>query len=141
MDFKKLNSDHNCNCFENAIEDIENLYAIKANKNMLRIQDFASYWEKGRRPASDDCKEICSLKGVSISLFNDINKDEVVEIFKSLFSIAPKYRPYLIVFRFYESSGLIKQTPSVINKHHFDFYKCDTFDFSKVNIINANELH
>jgi hypothetical protein len=141
MDFNNLMNGHQCDCLESAKEDAENSYAIKTNKNVLRTQDFTSYWEKGKRPCDEDCKEICSLKGISISIFNDQTKNEVVKIFQELFPLAPKYKPYLSVIRFYKSSGMIKHTPDNINIHHHDFYKCDDFDFSKVNLINTHELH
>lgn len=141
MDFKNINSELQCDCLENSNEDFENLYAIKIMKSELRTQDFNSYWEKGRRPKNFECKEACSLKGVSISKFNADTKDEVVEIYKSLFPLAPKYKPYLGVIQFTESSGMTKHTPNEINKHHFDFFKCDTFDFNKVILKNINELH
>lgn len=141
MEFKKLSIDHNCDCTENAREDTVNLFAIKTMKNVLRIQDFNSYWEKGKKPQIENCKEICSYKGVSISIFTDETKDEVTEVYKSLFPLFPKYKPYLSVVRFYESSGLVKHTPNEVNKHHYDLYKCDTFDFAKVDLITINELH
>jgi hypothetical protein len=141
MEFKNLTIDHNCDCTENSNEDTVNLFALKTMKSELRLQDFNSYWEKGRKPQSENCKEICSHKGVSISLFTDKTKDEVTEIYKSLFPLAPKYKPYLSVVKLYESSGLVKHTPDEINKHHHDLYKCDTFDFTKVNLITVNELH
>lgn len=141
MEFKNLTNDHNCDCTENSTEDTVNLFALKTMKSELRLQDFNSYWEKGRKPQRENCKEICSHKGVSISLFNDETKDEVTQIYKSLFPLAPKYKPYLSVVRFYESSGLVKHTPDESNKHHHDLYKCDTFDFTKVNLITVNELH
>lgn len=65
MDFNNLNSDHTCNCFNNAFEDNSNYYAIKIMKNQMRIQDFNSYWDKGKRSEdNNDCEKICSLKGV-----------------------------------------------------------------------------
>lgn len=144
MEFKNILSGHNCNCLDKAIEDHTSHFAIKSMKENLRVQDFQSYWEKGKRPDDKDksnCEKICSLKGVSISIFNDATKDEVVTIYKELFPLAPKYKPYLKVVRFYDSSGVVKHTPKEVNIHHYDFYKSDTFDFLNVDVIQVNELH
>ncbi len=142
MEYKNLLSEHNCDCLNNAKEDITSTFVIKTQKDVLRIQDFNSYWEKGKRPNdANDCNEICSLKGVSVSIFNDSTKEEVIGVFKELFPLAPKYKPYLSVVKFYESSGVVKHTPNDQNVHHYDFYKSDEFEFSKVSLIQVNELH
>lgn len=141
MYFNNINDGNNCNCCKDAKEDKNNYFAIKTNKNTLRPQDFFSYWEKGKRPEIDGCKEVCSLKGVSISIFSDETEQEVTNIYKSLFQLAPGYKPHLTVIKFYESSGLVKHTPSRMNKHHYDFYKCDSFNYSKVDLIKVKELH
>lgn len=142
MEFKNILSEHNCNCLEKAIEDNTSHFAIKTMKENLRGQDFQSYWEKGKSlDDNSNCEKICSFKGVSISIFNDITKDEVVTIFKELFPLAPKYKPYLNVVKFYDSSGVVKHTPNEINIHHYDFYKSDTFDFLNVEVIEVNELY
>jgi len=99
-----------------AKEDYENHFAIKTMKTELRIQDFNSYWEKGKRPNSNKCEEICSLKGISLSIFNDETKDAVLDIFRSLFPLAPKYKPFLSAVKFYDQSGLVKSTKDFINK-------------------------
>jgi hypothetical protein len=141
MTFNNFNSDHTCNCFDNAFEDVDSFYAIKTNKDQLRSQDFNSYWDKGRRSGDNNCEEICSLKGVSISIFNEDSKEEVKTVYQQLFKLAPGYKPHLSVVKFYHSSGMVKSTPSKINKHHYDLYKSDDFDYSKVELIEVNELH
>lgn len=142
MEFKAIIAEHNCDCLDSAIEDTNTNFAIKTMKESLRIQDFSSYWEKGKRPDDNtDCDKVCSYKGVSISIFNDNTKDDVVNIYKELFPLAPKYKPYLNIVKFYNLSGVVKHTPNDGNAHHYDFYKSDTFDFSKVNVIQVNELH
>ncbi len=141
MEFTKLNVDTNCDCLENSESDLDTNFAIKIMKDHLRIQDFNSYWEKGRRPNNDDCKEICSLKGNSVSIISDDTKEKVLEIFKGIFPLAPKYKPYLCIVKFKDNCGHFKHTPDDINPFHYDFYKCDTFDFTKVSLINVNELY
>lgn len=142
MEFKIISSEHNCDCFDKSVEDNTSSFAIKTMKENLRVQDFNSYWEKGKRPeGSNNCDEVCSYKGVSISIFNDSTKDDVVNIYKELFPLAPKYKPFLSVVKFYNSSGVVKYTPNDGNTHHYDFYKSDTFDFTKVDVIEVNNLH
>jgi len=141
MDFNNLKSGHTCDCFTNAFEDIENYYAIKIMKDHIRTQDFNSYWDKGRRSEDNNCEEICSLKGVSVSIFNEAVKEEVKGIYQQLFPLAPKYKPYLSVVKFYKSAGKVKHTPNELNKHHYDFYKSDDFDYSKIEKIDIKELH
>jgi hypothetical protein len=140
MEFKKLNADTNCNCLENSEDDLDECFAIKTMKDKLRIQDFESLWEKGKRPDDKDCQTICSLKGKSMSIFSENTKDKVIEIFKGLFPFSPKYKPYICVVKFNNSSGNFKHTPDNINPFHYDFYKCDTFDFTQVELIGVNEL-
>jgi hypothetical protein len=142
MEFKNILSEHNCDCLDKAIEDNTSHFAIKTMKEVLRVQDFQSYWEKGKRPDDiTNCEKTCSYKGLSISIFNDVTKDDVVSIYKELFPLAPMYKPYIKVVKFYESSGVMKHTPSNVNNHHYDFYKSDTFDYLNVDIIQVNELH
>lgn len=142
MKFKNILSEHDCDCLDKAIEDNTSHFAIKTMKENLRFQDFQSYWEKGKRPDDNsNCEKVCSLKGVSISIFNDNTKDEVVSIYKELFPLAPKYKPYLNVVKFYDSSGVVKHTPNDLNIHHYDFYKSDTFDYLNVYLVQINELH
>lgn len=141
MEFNKLNEETICICTENANEDVINNFVLKINKNELRLQDFNTYWEKGRRPTTKECSEICSLKGLSISIFNNETKEKVLNIFKTLFPLAPGYKPYLAIVSFKNGLGVTKYTPSKINQFHFDFYKCDAFDYKNVNLINITELH
>lgn len=142
MEFESLILGHSCDCLDKAVEDNSSNFAIKTMKENLREQDFNSYWEKGKRPVdNNNCDEVCSYKGVSVSIFDEKTKDEVVNIYKELFPLAPKYKPYLSVVKFYDSSGVVKHTPNDGNNHHYDFYKSDTFDFTKVEVITVNDLH
>lgn len=142
MEFKIILSGHNCDCLDKTVEDNTSNFAMKTMKENLRVQDFYSYWEKGKRPEdNNNCDEVCSYKGVSISIFNDNTKDDVVNIYKELFPLAPKYKPYISVVKFYDSSGVVKYTPNDDNTHHYDFYKSDAFDFTKIEVIQVNELH
>lgn len=137
MEFKDLHNDTNCNCLEGTNEDLESLYCLKTNKDHLRPQDFKSHWEKGKRPSSDDCKSVCSYKGKSISILEDNNEIKVGKIFLQIFNLSPTYKPYLTKIKFLGESGKVKKTPTQVNKFHYDFYKSDEFELSKIEYVES----
>lgn len=137
MEFSKLHVDCNCNCTEGATEDTNLHYVIKTMKNVLRENDFKSYWEKGRNDESIDCDKICSLKGNSVSILNN----EVRGIFKQLFGLAPNYKPYFTIIKFGLKCGVLKSTPNTQNPYHYDFYKSDSFEHTQVELIESTLLH
>lgn len=138
MDFNNLHVDCNCDCVKDALPDTESHYVLKTMKNFLREQDFKSYWEKGKR--DEDCEKICSFKGTSVSVFNEETKEEISDIYKELFPVAPKYKPYFTVLKFGENCGVTKHTPEPRNPHHHDFFKCDTFIYTDVILIESTLL-
>ncbi|HEY4196062.1 MAG TPA: hypothetical protein VGM63_11035 [Mucilaginibacter sp.] len=114
---------------------------MKINYDRLKKTDFKSKWEKGQRPTDGDCKSTCSKKGVSLSIIKDGEKDKVVKIFKSLFPIAPGYKPNFSIIRLAEKSGAVKSTPSRMNPYHYDLYKSDEFDVNQVSVVEIIPLH
>jgi hypothetical protein len=139
MTFHKIFKDDSCNCLKDAFVDDHSSYCKKCNYNYLRECDFRSKWEK-QTLVPQNCKEICLSKGVSIHQFNDENRAEIRRICSELFPLAPGYRPYIIVIRFYESSGMVKFTPNNKNIYHCTFFKSDEFDFHKVEKIESIEI-
>ncbi len=140
LSFESLNNDTSCNCLDGAYPDDQSSFALKTNKPLLRDVDFSSKWDKGERPETDDCKVICSKKGVSLSLLNTDNVNEVNSIYQKLFPIAPKYKPYITTIKLAATSGLVKHTPSRNNAYHFDFYKSDSFEISQIKLIETKNL-
>ncbi|MBT1709266.1 hypothetical protein KK062_13570 [Fulvivirgaceae bacterium PWU5] len=140
MTFQNLHSDIECNCLNGTKEDFGSRYGLKTNKNQIRIVDFESHWEKGKRPESAACEEVCSYKGKSVSLITDANLNEVTQIFKQLFPLSPKYKPFLTIVKFADHTGTVKHTPDFINAHHHDFYKCDNFTFENVSQLDSISL-
>lgn len=140
MTFENIINATNCDCFQETFEDHKTQYALKINKSSLRDADFKTYWEKGRTDHKN-CKEACSLKSQSISIVKT-NKDieNTLKIYKSLFPIAPKYKPYCAIFAFKEESGKIKLTPNEKNPLHCDFYKSDAFTKDLVDVVNTISL-
>jgi hypothetical protein len=139
MTFSNLNSDIICNCLEGSIIDNSTEFALKTNKNFLRENDFKTYWEKERR--SDDCKEICSLKGQSVTIIkNEEDLNSTLSVYKQLFPFSPSYRPFCSLIKFNENSGKVKHTPIEINPLHYDFYKSDNFSINDVSLIKSIPL-
>jgi hypothetical protein len=143
MTFDALHHESNCNCIEGCIEDINSHWGLKTNKANLREVDFKSKFEKGKAESANDCEVLCSYKGVSMSIVKNAevdNTEAVITIYKQLFPIAPGYRPFLSIIKFKQGLGVIKCSPLSNNLHHHDFYKCDNFVFTEVELINTISL-
>lgn len=140
MTFTNLNNGTDCDCLSETFEDYKTQFALKINKNNLRNVDFKTYWEKGRTNFNS-CKEACSLKSKSISIVKtEKDIDNTLSIYKSLFPISPKYKPYCAILTFKEKSGKIKLTPSKNNPLHCDFYKSDIFTKDLVEVVDTKAL-
>jgi hypothetical protein len=140
MTFKKIINATPCDCFQDTFEDNETKFALKINKIILRDADFKTYWEKGRIDYGN-CNEACSLKSQSISILKtDKDIEKTLRIYKSLFPISPKYKPYCAILTFKEKSGKVKLTPSKNNPLHCDFYKSDIFTKELVEVVDTIPL-
>lgn len=134
-------ADTSCQCLQGAFIDLESMFAIKTMKDFLRDVDFTTYFEKGRLPSSENCDDICSVKGQSITMVNS-EEDLIatVNVYKELFPFSPKYKSHYTLVRLKEDSGLIKLTPTENNPLHHDFYKSDEFTLEKINFISSTPL-
>lgn len=133
MNFNTLNSDNKCSCNNDAIIDNISKFALKMNKEIMRENDFKTYWEKGKRPKLMDCSEICSYKGLSLSIVNlPIDLENTINLYKQLFPFSPGYKTHCVVISLKENSGMVKSTPIDKNPLHYDFYKSDNFNIEKV---------
>lgn len=140
MTFENVHKGSSCNCTEDAQADNSSEFAIKTNKNTLREVDFKSKWEKAPEMELNSCEEICSKKGLSVSILTPDTVNKVKEIYRQLFPISPTYRPFFSVIKFGADTGVIKFTPMPNNPFHCDFYKCDTFSFTQVELISTISL-
>lgn len=140
MTFKDLHKDITCDCVADATQDFESTFGLKTNKDHLREVDFNSHWDKGQRPKSNECHEVCSYKGKSISLIVDSNVKHVLHIFQGLFTLSPGYKPYFTIVKFGPETGLVKATPDSVNPYHYDFYKSDNFQFNNVQHISSTPI-
>ena len=125
MTFDKLLHDTECDCLERAIEDGKNLFARKINKPNPLDKDFYSHWERGKR--ADECKNICEYKGISVNKWNENDKRAIIKKVLTTFSISPKHKDSIFVFRMIQGAGLIEHTPTKNDATHHDFYKSDEF--------------
>ena len=125
MKFEKLLQDTECDCLERAIEDTKNLFARKINKPNPLNKDFYSHWERGKRAV--ECKNICGYKGISVNKWSENDKNAIINKFLTTFSISPKHKDGIFVFRIIEGAGLIEHTPNKNDVTHYDFYKSDDF--------------
>lgn len=141
LTYKILQEDTICNCIDGALPDAFTLFGLKINNDRLKKADFRSKWEKGTKPADGDCKNTCSKKGVSLSVIKDGEKDNVISIFKSLFPLAPGYKPNFSIIKLSENSGSVKSTPSRLNPYHYDLYKSDQFDVDHITVVEIIPLH
>lgn len=141
MTFNDLHADIVCRCTDEGCNiSNESTYALKTMQNILREQDFTSYWAKGKRPDGTDCNDVCSYKGNSISIFTDETKEFVITLYKTIFPLAPKYKPFLSIVRFNGVNGVVKPTPFPQNPHHYDFYKSDDFVLANVELIQSTSF-
>lgn len=140
MTFSKLHLNLECDCLEHAVLDTISNFGLKTNKSTIRDRDFRSKWEKTGKDIDEDCKRKCLYRSVSVSKINAENREEVFTIFKQLFPISPKYKPYLNIFSCQDSAGLVKETPSKKNRYHCSFYKCDTFTIQNIIPVESISL-
>lgn len=138
MTFDKIKTDTDCDCITSASNvDIENFYVRKLNKSTLEERDFLTHWERNKRPLIEDCENICSYKSVSINQFSVDTETQILEKFKTTFNINPKKGAYYLKFQFSTDAGKIKFTPQENDSSHYDFYKADDFNLTKIQILET----
>ncbi len=139
MNFKFIHKNTDCLCAKSSdmLQNDERIFARFIRKPNIRENDFKSYSDKGRTPTKNTCKAICSFLGVSVSLWNDESKDFIIELYAKLFKLNMKKKTdSILLFKLKNNIGVCKSTPSEPNPHHYDFYKSDEFDISKVEVID-----
>jgi hypothetical protein len=117
--------------------DTVNSYVRKLNKASLEEKDFLSHWERNKKPEILECENICSFKAISLNQFRSDTEAQIVEKFKTTFSINPKKGSYYLKFQFLNDAGKIKYTPFDNDASHYDFYKADDFNLEKIHIIET----
>lgn len=134
MKFEKIESTTACKCLNDTHIDVVNTYARRIGKTKEpKARDFKTHYERGKLLKEDleDCGKVCGSHGVSVDLWTDESKSEVLEKYLITYRIAPKHRNNVSIIQFTNTSGRLKHTPierDPINLHHHDFYKSDEFD-------------
>lgn len=139
MEFSKIQDGIQCNCINDTFEDFENIYARRVGEaKELKLRDFRSHHERGKIPKTEECEEICGYRGVSIEIWNDKTKKELIAKYQISTGIAPKLKNQLAIFIMRDGAGKVKFTPNQpdgYNPHHFDMFKDDNFTIEKLALI------
>jgi hypothetical protein len=141
--------DIDCVCLREKIEECDentqSAFCRKIDGNRLGIQDFRSMWEKQRRLINgqpvgpNDCEGIVSLKGVSMNLYNEENRETILEKYRITFRINRRKVMYA-VFRFQEAAGKVRYSPKDGDTSHHDLFKADTFTIEHVQEIESGNI-
>jgi len=136
MTFKNISDATSCNCLSNSKEDTQSLFARKVGKaKSLKDRDFKSNVERGKEfnDKIQSCDEVCGLFGLSIDIWTDESKDEIMQRYKTTNAFSPKLKKHISIIKFVKGAGKVKYTPvkePIPNKHHYDFFKSDDFDLT-----------
>lgn len=135
MTFKNINNVDSCVCINDAEVDCESIFIRRIKDLELQEIDFKSHWERGIFRGATKCKEICSLKGVSINICHPELEEAILKKYETTFSFNPKKGAYAIKFKLKPNSGLIKHSPEGGDQTHFNLLKCDDFELSSLDLI------
>ena len=141
--------DIECSCLlaqiEKCAENTEATFCRKIDKKSIKIKDFKSRWERNKKTingtevAEDDCAGILSLKGISIDLYSDENKEKVLEKYRTTFAINQRKVKYAI-FQLRDGAGRVKHSPHNGDNTHHDFYKSDEFTLDHIMLIETRNI-
>ena len=146
MTFQGLVDGVDANCIYNVIskytENIEDTFCKRVDKN-LSAREFRSFWEMGKivEPTEDNCEDILSKKGVSVSKFNNQTRDHIIQLYRSVCSHAPQLKhKYYCSFKFKSGAGKVRHSPTNDDPYHHDFYKSDEFSTNFIEIIEKEKV-
>ncbi|MCU0359637.1 MAG: hypothetical protein MUF75_02790 [Bacteroidia bacterium] len=137
MTFDKIHSNTNCDCLAKAVIDTSSEFVRKLRKDTVEDKDFLTHWEREIRPATEDCETICSYKGVSINQMTPEYETQILEKYKTTFTINPKKGAHYMKFRLSKDSGKVNYTPEEDDKSHFNLYKADEFTLEKITVLET----
>ena len=145
MNFTNIHSDIPFDCTEGLQENLQDVFARKLLSNSFNDEDFNSYWEMGKRPTTAQLKnpkKVCDYKCISLSSLSEENEDEI----RTLFNTTPKFKPkatkykYYCKMKFQKDAGVSKESPSINNIYHCNFYKADGFSVKMISILDIKSL-
>lgn len=139
MKFENVTRGTTCTCLHGCAENTTDAFARKTSKSQaLKDAHFKSDHERGKEVQNTkDCSEICGKRGVSVDLWNEDSKDDLLNRYMKTFGIAPKYKDNLSIVKFRSGCGVIKNTPTqlIAGKFHHDLYKCDEFAIELIELV------
>jgi len=137
MTFEKIHSDTKCDCLPKALIDTSSEFVRKLRKHNVEDKDFLTHWEREIRPETEDCDTICSYKGVSINQLTPEFENQILEKYKTTFTINPIKGAHYLRFKLNEDTGKVNYTPEEDDKSHYNLYKADDFSLEKIVIIET----
>ncbi len=135
MTFEKITNDSECDCLNKSSENTTNEFIRKLGKPLLEDKDFVSYWERNKRPLIDDCKNICSFKGISMNLYKNEYEEQILNKYKTTMNINPKKGSHYLKFKLLQGAGNVKHTPEENDTSHHDFFKSDDFKLENITVL------
>ena len=143
MTFKNLNNDSNCNCISDELSVlISDIFCRRLKSKKIKLTDFNSYWEDGNHPKDKTkCNQVCKHKSISLHKFD--NDDNVTKFFKRTVSLRPatkKLTPFYCTFKFKDTAGKGKPTPSESDPNHYSFFKSDLFKLKSIFDVKIKEM-
>jgi len=151
MTFDELHGGAECDCIESAQQNCFDYFSrrIPSDGNSMHKRNFRLQ-KRNRDAVFYNCKTWCSIRALSIDLWNDESKDFLCNLHAEKtdnnisLGIAPQVRNRLLVFKIKQYGGLVKSTPSRRNKYHHDFYYPDNFEPSErielIKIVNLGSV-
>ncbi len=137
MTFEKIFYGTECDCLKDTKENVVDNF-LRAFENIdlnISDDDFKSLYELEIKPRNNNCEEICSNRGVSVSKIDDSNKEFIIKHFVKTFVFAPKIKKnFVVMFSFKKYSGKLKRTGNCKsrNPYHYEFYKSDEFTLQHI---------
>lgn len=150
MTFDDLHRDTECDCVSDAAENTEDSFARRVFTESFNEGDFETYWEAGKRPRKETCKEVCEYKAVSIYHVRDGEQPALIEGMEKqaakTASLAPGRAMPLIFMRFKcaAGAGMVKPSPvhsQLPGRAHHSLFKCDGFTLGHIQPVEFVQLN
>lgn len=147
MTFNKIHEGTPCSCVNSeAVEDTTTIFARRGRHEEPVLDDFRTYHQEKRKPKPherDSCKAVCDYREVSIDIVTSENEATLKADLAHALELKPTISHVFCKFRLRERAG--KVCPSPVkdnppypgNPYHYSLYKSDSFDMSKIEIIEA----
>ncbi len=133
MNFSKLLENTDCNCTKNAKEDNESMFSFRIDvSKKLKPSYFKTYHERGKQPLNESCENICSYRGLSMSIWTEESQNAIMEHHRQTIMFSPMLKKSVSILKIKKDGGMFAYTPEqpIYNEFHYDFFKADDFDIT-----------